>query len=140
MTEKNEDGKVGYGKPPKHSQFKTGQSGNRKGRPKGSRNFKNELQEMLEAKVTITKDGKSKKVTAREATLQRLLAKAFNGDIRAIERVMQLAERMEDEQNAANTRKLTLEDREVLLRFLEARDWPDSTARPQPEEGGDHDG
>ena len=28
------DGKVGYGKPPKHSQFQAGQSGNPKGRPK----------------------------------------------------------------------------------------------------------
>ena len=31
-------GEVGYGKPPKHSQFKPGQSGNPQGRPKGSRN------------------------------------------------------------------------------------------------------
>ena len=29
---------VGYGKPPKHGRFKPGQSGNPKGRPKGSRN------------------------------------------------------------------------------------------------------
>lgn len=29
---------VGYGKPPKHSQFKKGQSGNRQGRPRGAVN------------------------------------------------------------------------------------------------------
>ena len=31
---------VGYGKPPKHTRFKPGQSGNSKGRPKGVRNFR----------------------------------------------------------------------------------------------------
>lgn len=31
---------VGYGKPPAHAQFKKGQSGNSKGRPKGSKNVK----------------------------------------------------------------------------------------------------
>ena len=30
-----DDGKVGYGKPPKHTRFQSGQSGNPKGRPKG---------------------------------------------------------------------------------------------------------
>ena len=38
----------GYGKPPRHSQFKKGQSGNSKGRPKGSRNFSTDLKETLE--------------------------------------------------------------------------------------------
>ena len=36
---------VGYGKPPVHSRFKPGQSGNPKGRPKGSKNKRPGLQE-----------------------------------------------------------------------------------------------
>lgn len=40
MSNKNNDYEVGYKKPPVHSQFKKGQSGNRKGRPKGSKNAK----------------------------------------------------------------------------------------------------
>ena len=32
--------KIGYGRPPRHSQYKPGQSGYPRGRPKGSRNFK----------------------------------------------------------------------------------------------------
>lgn len=34
LIEIEDDGKVGYGKPPKHSQFQAGQSGNPNGRPK----------------------------------------------------------------------------------------------------------
>ena len=41
------DYEVGYGKPPKSGQFKPGQSGNPKGRPKGAKNFKTELATVL---------------------------------------------------------------------------------------------
>ena len=34
---------VGYGKPPKDSQFKKGESGNKRGRPKGVKNLKTEV-------------------------------------------------------------------------------------------------
>jgi len=39
---------VGYGNPPKESRFKKGQSGNRRGRPKGSKNLKTDLTEELQ--------------------------------------------------------------------------------------------
>jgi hypothetical protein len=37
------DYQVGYGKPPKHTQFKPGKSGNPQGRPKGTKNLKTDL-------------------------------------------------------------------------------------------------
>src|ERR1700742_2968486 len=38
---------VGYKRPPKHTQFRPGQSGNPKGRPKGTQNLKSDLREEL---------------------------------------------------------------------------------------------
>jgi hypothetical protein len=75
---------VGYGKPPKHAQFVKGQSGNPKGRPKGSRNFATVIQDELKKRVAVTEDGKRKRITKREAVAKQLVNKAAAGDPRAI--------------------------------------------------------
>ena len=88
-----EENAVGYGKPPKHTQFKAGQSGNRKGRPKGSRNFKTEVLEKLNAPVSITQNGRKKKVSTQRAALELLSAAMFQGDRHAREQFLRLAEK-----------------------------------------------
>ena len=45
--------RVGYGKPPKQHQFQPGQSGNRKGRPKGAKNKATLLREILDRKIEV---------------------------------------------------------------------------------------
>ena len=53
------DHDAGYGKPPRHSRFKKGQSGNPKGRPRGSRNFSTDLKATLEELIRVTHHGKA---------------------------------------------------------------------------------
>src|SRR6185369_9170944 len=76
------DHAVGYGKPPKRSQFKPGKSGNPKGRPKGSRNFQTDVKSTLEAPVKVMRNGKPRSVSTQAAALLRLREKALGGDPR----------------------------------------------------------
>jgi hypothetical protein len=75
---------TGYGKPPKSGQFKPGQSGNSKGRPKGTKNLKTDLAEELGEMITIRESGISKKVSKQRAVIKALMARAVQGDSRSI--------------------------------------------------------
>ena len=70
---------VGYGKPPKHTQFVKGKSGNPKGRGKGVRNFATEIEEELNIRIPITENGTRKKVTKRKAIAKRVVNSAVSG-------------------------------------------------------------
>lgn len=74
---------VGYGKPPKTGQFKAGQSGNARGRPKRSKNIKTLVNEILGERVEITEAGKKKLVSKSEALVRKAFAQAMKGDARA---------------------------------------------------------
>jgi Family of unknown function (DUF5681) len=85
--------KVGYGKPPKHTQFKKGQSGNPKGRPKQvqahmpvSRIIRHSLSEEVQGQV----NGRTRKMTKLEAIIEVQSAKALKGDTRAAKLVIDL--------------------------------------------------
>ena len=88
MSGDDNDGSVGYGRPPKRSQFSKGKLGNPKGRPKGSRNFSTLLHDELNVKIPITENGNRRKITKREAMIKQLVNKVANGDLRAIPLVM----------------------------------------------------
>lgn len=113
----SDDYEVGYGKPPKHSQFRKGQSGNPKGRPKGSRNFSTDLKATLAERVRVTKGGKAMTVSTQLATLLRLREKALAGDERALGRLIELARLYNDEEIGAIA-GLGSSDSEVLDAFL----------------------
>jgi hypothetical protein len=81
----------GYGKPPKHTQFCKGVSGNPKGRPKGRPNIATTLQRILQEKVVIRENGLRRTVTKLEAAMKRLVDKAAGGDIVAIRQLIAVA-------------------------------------------------
>lgn len=106
---------VGYGKPPRSGRFKKGQSGNPKGRPKGSLDYTTYVQQMLSAQVTVTEGGKRKRVSSLQATLMRLAEKSLKGDMRAIEKVLSLATDMADALAARREgRKISGRDEEIM--------------------------
>jgi hypothetical protein len=75
---------VGYRRPPKHTQFPKGRSGNPNGRPKGSKNFGLVIENELNTKIPINENGRRKSITKREAVAKQLVNKAASGDSKAI--------------------------------------------------------
>ena len=81
---------VGYKKPPEHSRFQKGQSGNKKGRPKASKNLKTETIEELSEKVKIRIGERQVRVSKHRALLKMLTLKALRGDARSINTLLNL--------------------------------------------------
>lgn len=112
---KRRDYKIGYGKPPKRTRFKRGKSGNPKGRPKGSRNLKTDLEEELKRQVVIREDGKPKQVSKQRATVMSLFNKAMKGDPPAIRILFELIRQLEEEKaEDIEARTPSRDDLEIL--------------------------
>ena len=61
MANDNGDDDVGYKRPPKHTRFQPGRSGNAAGRRKHDRNFKTDLMEELREMIVIRENGRERK-------------------------------------------------------------------------------
>lgn len=91
MNNNNDDYKAGYQRPPKHSQFKKGQSGNPKGRPRSSKkSFEDDLHEVLSMPIKIIENGKTKYISGRKALLKKQFNEAIKGDSRAFKALIDL--------------------------------------------------
>ena len=75
---------VGYGKPPAHTRFRKGQSGNPRGRPRGSKSMASLLEDVLRQQISVTEQGQMRRISKREGVLTALVAKALRGDVKAI--------------------------------------------------------
>jgi hypothetical protein len=83
---------VGYCRPPVHSRFKPGQSGNPSGRARGSRNLKTLFHKILGEEVSLREGADVRKVTKAEAILRGLVVGALKGDPKAQATLFRLAE------------------------------------------------
>ncbi len=109
---------VGYGRPPKHTQFKPGQSGNPRGRPKKSKNVDALLEKELDEIVTLHEGGQPKRMTKREAIIKQFVNLAIKGNAKPLQ--MMLAHLEENRQPEPFTSSET-DDAEILRAFGQAR-------------------
>jgi hypothetical protein len=112
------DYEVGYGKPPSHTRFQPGHSGNPKGRPRGVKNLATDLQEELEQKILVTEANQTHEVTKQRAMLKTLIAKSLKGDTRAAGVLINLIlgfeqSRVSSQENA----ELSEDDQELLQAY-----------------------
>jgi hypothetical protein len=109
---------VGYGNPPKHSRFRQGVSGNRKGRPKGKRNFTTVLKEILEEKIVVEENGKRKTLTKYEAALKQLVDQATSGDLVALRQLIALVRSAEERAVEPPSKQLSEDDLKIMEQVL----------------------
>ncbi len=114
--------KVGYKHPPKHTQFKKGQVGNPKGRPKGAKSLETLVDEGLSAEVTITKRGRPVKMTKREVMVLQQIEKAMRGDLKTFATLVKLdpRARREAEERDQAPPELSADEMALLLSYVRA--------------------
>jgi hypothetical protein len=147
--ETSDDGfAVGYKKPPQHSRFQPGRSGNPRGKQKGVRNFGTDVKRTLEVPVRLNDQGRARRVSTQEAALLRLREKALKGDARSIVQFLELAKIFNNSTavESVGDEALAAEDQAILDAYAEeVRSRPPGgaiTVRPGVAEdsGADLDG
>ena len=118
----SDDYEIGYGRPPMNTRFKNGQSGNPKGRPRGTKNFATDLQEELSETIPVREGNRRVRVTKQRAMIKRVIQKALEGDIRSIEVLVKHSSQtpaMDELDHIADD--LSPEDRAILEEAVMAR-------------------
>ncbi|TXC73386.1 hypothetical protein FSZ31_01095 [Sphingorhabdus soli] len=113
------DDEVGYGRPPKHTRWQKGQSGNPRGRPKSSRGLKADLHAELISRMEIQMNGKRISGTKQQLMLKTLTARAASGDVRAIKALIDLVMQVfGPEDRGAEAKRLSTQDQQILDQLL----------------------
>lgn len=119
------DYEVGYGKPPEHTRFQKGHSGNARGKIKGRKAIRTLLTDALLAQATISLNGAQKKGPRQQLLFETLTARAAVGDLQAqkilIPLMMQI---LGPDGMDAGKQVLSAQDQRILDQLL--ADMPDS--------------
>jgi hypothetical protein len=124
------DYEVGYGKPPREGRFRPGQSGNPKGRPKNSRNFKTVLHQALAERVTLVEGGVRRRVSKREAFVFTVINNALRGDPKGVTSLLLLIRSFGadgTDPEASGSTQLTDDDHALIASFLRRRKRKDES-------------
>jgi Family of unknown function (DUF5681) len=118
MSESERQPTANYRKPPEHTRFKKGQSGNPRGRP--AKNLPALLAATLNEKVTVTENGKRRQVTKREAVIAQLVNKSASAELRATKMLIDMLRDIERRAEPAAAAKSPFgpTDKEVVQQLI----------------------
>jgi hypothetical protein len=115
------DYEVGYGKPPRHTRFKPGRSGNPRGRPSGSKNLATVVSEALNEPVIVAEDGRRRKITKRQAIIKQLVNRSAKADLRATKILIDIIQDIERRTEPASAETSFSPADEKVIEQLKAR-------------------
>jgi Family of unknown function (DUF5681) len=113
------DEKVGYKRPPKHAQFRPGQSGNPKGRPKAAASFKTDLASELR-KPVVAEDhkGRTRKISKQRAFIEMLCSQALKNDRNAINALLTCLRHFGSDGGESAAELIDINDLDMLRAYL----------------------
>jgi hypothetical protein len=116
----HDDEPVGYRRPPNSGQFKPGKSGNPRGRPKGSADFKTDLAAEMRKPITLRdKNGRARKMTKQRALVTLLVSSALQNEKGAISALLACMRYFGTGHEPPAAETADLEDLDMLRDYLE---------------------
>ena len=120
MPDSESDYKVGPGRPPLHTRFKKGQSGNPGGR--SIKTLPALLGDALNETVYVTIGGRRRRITRREAIVTQMVDKSASADLRATKMLIDLMKEIEQKASVAapppEPPRLAEAEEEVVQHFV----------------------
>ena len=136
-TSDDDDDRIGYGRPPKSTRWKKGQSGNPTGRRPGAPSLKTAIGDELKATILISDSSGRREVSKMEALAKRLVADALNGEPRMlIELLRQVNIHLAEPAAGDASLPASDEDAELLLDYVRRA----AAAQTQTSTKGQNDG
>ena len=110
---------VGYGKPPRHSRFEPGQSGNPRGRLPGSKNLSSLLKKALDEPVIVVENNRRRRIAKREAIVKQFVNQSAKGDLKATQLLLSILRDLESrvEPGSVDADKFTEADQQIIKRI-----------------------
>jgi hypothetical protein len=108
-----QDERVGYGRPPLATRFRSGQSGNPRGRPRGARNLSTVVAAALSERIAVTENGRRRRISKLEAAVKQLVNRAASGEARATRLLLALVQA--DEARPAHQDPTLLGDADAIV-------------------------
>jgi len=114
-----QDGPIGYKRPPVAHQFKPGVSGNPSGRPKGRRSFKTDLLDELAEVIRVSDGDGELEISKARAIARSLVNTAVGGNMRAVSLLLSFCGRIAGDTNELQSQVAVPEDTEILNNYLD---------------------
>lgn len=134
----SDDDDVGYGRPPKHGQFRKGTSGNPEGRRVEQERFASVLREELASEIVMKIGDKKVKASVLRGLTRLVIQQALSGDSRAITELMRQINRYFPERPTAEDASLPPSEADLkLLEDYVSRRSSNPTQNPMEGQNGD---